>query len=536
MNKAIIGALLLAIMLPCGRAAHAQVEQATVTGGRVQGVLAGDVVSYKGVPYAAPPLGSLRWRAPQPVIPWSGIRQADRYAASCMQDPNFVKLFGAPPGLSEDCLYLNVWTAAKSVRDRLPVMVWIHGGGFVGDMASNPVYDGHHFATQGVVVVSIEYRAGAFGFLADRQLSREGGGSSGNYGLMDIIAALHWVGTNIARFGGNASNVTIFGESAGGSVVSMLAASPVSRGLFQRAISESGGSFGSPQFGAEPGMSVRPLAQAEITGERFLAKLGVADLKAARALGADVIQKGLGSGLQNTFGPVVDHHILSGDPVGAYQAGRFNDTPVLIGTNSDEGNLFVRPGTTPAQFEQRVRAGYGPAADAILAAYPHATLSQSSQAAMDLMRDTSFAWQTWKWAMLQSQKGTEKVYLYYFDHRTPRWPQGAPHTEELGYVFGNLDPDRRGPAGPSGPLRPQDRALSALMNRYWVNFATTGNPNGAGLPVWPAFSPGEQQAMYLDSHPAAHSMPNMRKIRALDGYFAWRRKQAANPQAVSRIE
>lgn len=532
MKRTILMTLLAAATLSAGRPALAQVLQASVEGGRVQGVLAGSVVSFKGIPYAAAPVGPLRWRPPQPPIAWSGVREADHFAPTCMQDPRFIKFFGAPPGLSEDCLYLNVWTPAKSASERLPVMVWIHGGGFDGDMASNPVYDGNHLATLGVLVVSMEYRMGAFGFLADPALSREGRGLSGNYGLMDILAALRWVKANIAQFGGDPAQVTIFGESAGGSAVSMLAASPAARGLFERAICESGGSLGSTRYANEPGLSVRPLAQAQLTGQQFLARLGALDLAAARALSADDIEKGMGSGLQGRFGPVVDGQILSGHPYQDYQQGHFNDTPVLIGTNSDEGSLFVRPGTTAAQFEQRVRADYGPAAAAILAAYPHATPAEASQAAMDLQRDTAFGWNTWAWAMLQSQHGRGKVYLYYFDQRTPRWNHGAPHTEELGYVFGTLSPTLKGPAQPSGAVRPEDHALSALMNRYWVNFATTGNPNGPGLPFWPAFTPAAQRAMFLDSHAAAHPAPNLEQLHALDAYFAWRRSQGAKSAAA----
>jgi len=520
------GAALLAAGSFGALAAQAQIQTADVTGGRVQGVLADGVAAFKGIPFAAPPLGALRWRAPQPVVPWSGTRAADRFGASCMQDPTFAKIFGAPPELSEDCLYLNVWTPAKSARARLPVMVWIYGGGFVGGMTSIPAYDGTHFAKKGVVLVSIAYRLGVFGFLAHPELSRESGHGSGDYGLEDMIAGLKWVRANIAKFGGDPSRVTVFGESAGGIAVSMLAVSPAAKGLFARAISESGGSLAPPRYEDVPGENVPPLAVAERAGERFLEKLGAHGIAAARALDAQTLQKALGPGLQRGFWPVIDGHVLTGDAYTLYEKGRFNDTPVLVGTNSDEGSLFVRPGTTPEKFEAQIRAGYGSHAAAILAVYPHATAAEADQAAMDVLRDSTFAWGTWAWARLQSQKGHGKAYVYYFDHRTPQFPKGPSHAAELGYVFGTLGGAGGGPAGLAGPPRPEDLALSELMQNYWVNFARTGDPNGAGLPPWPAFTSASQRAMYLDAHSGARRMPNLKQLEALDAYFAWRRREA----------
>src|SRR5436309_782665 len=244
--------------------AHAQVRGADVTGGKVDGVVTSGIASFKGIPFAAPPTGELRWKAPQPVKPWTGIKDASTWGPACIQDPMFPRLFGAPMTvLSEDCLYLNVWTPAKTAGNKLPVMVWIYGGGFVGGQTSVPLYDGTKLAEKGVVVVSVAYRLGAFGFLAHPDLSRESGKGSGNYGLQDQIAGLQWVKANIAKFGGDADRVTIFGESAGGISVSMLAASPAAKGLFQRAISESGGSFGSARYANEGGVNVPTLKVAE---------------------------------------------------------------------------------------------------------------------------------------------------------------------------------------------------------------------------------------------------------------------------------
>jgi para-nitrobenzyl esterase len=515
----------LVVILLAASPAAAHIGEVQVTGGRVAGTLANGIASFKGIPFAAPPVGELRWRAPQPLKAWSGVKPAATYGPSCVQDALFVKLFGAAPAMSEDCLYLNVWTPAKSAGDALPVMVWIYGGGFVGGMTGIPVYDGTRLAEKGVVLVSVAYRLGALGFLAHPALSKESGKGSGNFGLQDQIAGLRWVKDNIARFGGNPSRVTIFGESAGGIAVSMLAASPAAKGLFQRAISQSGGSFGPPRFGNEGGQSVPPLRVAEAKGQAFLMKLGAADIAAARAIPAEKLQAAQGAGLQatETFWPVFDGDLLPGDQYELYRAGRFNDTPVLIGTNSDEGALFVQGGVTAQGFESLIRAGYGKHADAILAAYPHGTTDQALKAGRDVMRDSAFGWHTWAWALLHSQKGKGKAYVYYFDHRTTRSVNGANHGDEIAYVFRNLSVG--GVLGPPTPLRPEDTAMSELLSSYWVNFAKGGNPNGPGLPAWPAFTADEQRAMHLDANSSARPMPNMTPIKALDDYYAWRRDE-----------
>jgi para-nitrobenzyl esterase len=516
------GAAALWLASPAG----AQVREADVTGGRVSGVAANGIVSFKGIPFAAPPVGASRWKAPQPVKPWTGVRQASSFATSCMQDASAAKLFNAPEGVSEDCLYLNVWTPAKSASESLPVMVWIYGGGFVLGQTSVPLYDGTKLAEKGVVIVSVSYRVGAFGFLAHPDLSRESGKGSGNYGLQDQIAGLQWVKANIAKFGGDPNRVTIFGESAGGISVSMLAASPAAKGLFQRAISESGGSFGSAKYGNEGGVNVPPLRVAEATGKKFLEKLGVTDIKAAREIPAEKIQAAQGPGLSASYWPVFDGDVLPGDQYELYQAKRFNDTPVLIGTNSDEGALFVQPGATVARFEKLVRDGFGPQADAILAAYPHSTDAEALTSTKGIFRESTFAWHTWAWAMLQTEKGKGKAFVYYFDHRTPRSPNGANHGDEIAYVFKNLGGRAIGVPGPPPPVRPEDTRISELMSSYWVNFAKNGDPNGPGLPVWPVFSASAQNAMVFDTMPGERPLPNMAQIKAFDGYYRWLREQA----------
>ena len=517
--------LLIAAQIVIAGIADAQIREAQVTGGRVSGVVTNSIAAFKGIPFAAPPVGDLRWKAPQPVRTWSGVKAASSFAPGCMQDTGLAKLFGAPDAISEDCLYLNVWTPAATASERLPVMVWIYGGAFTSGMTSIPAYDGALLAEKGVVLVSVSYRVGAFGFLAHPELSKESGKGSGNYGLQDQIAGLRWVKENIAKFGGDPNQVTIFGESAGGISVSMLATSPAAKGLFHRAISESGGSFGPARTSNEGGATVPSLKVAETTGQTLLKRLGVADIAAARQLPSATIQGALGGGLASGFWPVFDGDVLPGDQYELYQARRFNDTPILIGTNSDEGITFV-PGTAqPDAFEKAIRGAYGAKADTVLAAYPHATVPESTQSARNIFRDATFAWHTWAWALLQSKHGRGKAYVYYFDHRTPLSPNGAGHAAEIPYVFRTLG-TFKGPAAFVGATRPEDRTMSDLMSSYWVNFAKTGDPNGPGLPPWPAFTESAQTMMYFDATPSARPAPNMTQIKALDEYFAWRRSEA----------
>jgi para-nitrobenzyl esterase len=517
-----LSSVVLAVVFATVGPAPSQIRTAKVSGGEVQGAVSNNISSFKGIPFAAPPVGDLRWKAPQPVKPWSGVKQADAFAPGCMQDPALATFMRAPTNFSEDCLYLNVWTPAKTGSEKLPVMVWIYGGGFGAGATNAALYDGTNLARKGVVIVSTAYRVGPFGFLAHPELSRESGKGSGNYGLQDMIAALRWVKNNIAQFGGDPSRVTIFGESAGGIAVSMLAASPPAKGLFHRVISESGGSFAPVRLANEGGENVPTLRLAESTGKTFLESLGANDIKAARALTAEQIQKGLGSGLTASIGrfwPTADGDVLIGDQYELYQAGRFNDTPVLIGTNSDEGAMFTRPGVTPEAFEKQIRAGYGPRADVILNAYPHDTDAEVFRSSKDIFRESAFAWHTWVWARLQSQKGKGKAFVYYFDHRTPTSPDGANHGSEISLVFGNL-----GAFG--GPPQSGDKELSDLMSSYWVNFAKSGDPNGGGLPMWPAFTEKEQNAMFFDPQPSARPVPNLDKLKAFDAYYSWRREQA----------
>jgi para-nitrobenzyl esterase len=309
--------------------------------------------------------------------------------------------------------------------------------------------------------------------------------------------------------------------------VSMLAASPAAKGLFHRGISQSGGHFGPARAGAGAvaGATSPPLKIAEGTGQAFLKRLGAADLRSARQLPAERIQASAGPALQGAFWPVFDGHVLPGDQYALYQAKRFNDTPVLIGSNSDEGISFSPGTTTPAALEKLLRTGYGAHAEKLLAVYPHATDAAASQSMRNLMRDTTFGWPAWAWALLQSKHGSNKAYVYYFDHRTPISRNGAGHAAEIPYVFGTLG-TFSGPSGLIGTPQPEDRAMSDLMSSYFVNFARTGDPNGPGLPSWPAFTESSQTVMHLDANPSARPVPNLAQIKAMDDYFAWRREEA----------
>ncbi len=522
--RSMIAALCAATALSGAVGAHAAPVSTAL--GQVDGVTVDGVTSYEAIPFAAPPVGPLRWRPPAPAAPWTGVRSATQFAPACMQASTANALLGIPAlPVSEDCLYLNVWTPPHKAGERLPVLVWIYGGGFTSGATAIPTYSGESLARKGVVVVSIAYRLGAFGFLAHPVLSAESGGhGSGDYGLLDQIAGLQWIKQNIAAFGGDPSRVAIFGESAGGIAVSMLAASPRAKGLFQRAISESGGSFAPSRQANEGGENVPTLAAAEAKGSAFLASMGATTLDQARALPAEAIEKAAGPALGG-FWPTADGDVIPGDQYLQYQAGKYNDTPVLIGTNADEGALFIRAITASA-YLANVHALYGAYADRILAAYPGGSDAQALRSSRDLMRDTAFAWQTWAWARLQSRSGKGKVYVYYFNHR-PHYPDlpsfqdwGASHGSEIAYVFGHLDPKT---------ATPEDRAISDALQTYWANFARSGDPNGAGAPVWPAFTEANAAAMHFDNQPNAGTLPNLDKLKVLEGYYAWRR--AGSPPA-----
>lgn len=511
---------IFAAVLLCAASAIGAAPVKTLDG-LVEGTVEDGIDVYRGIPFAAPPVGNLRWRAPQPVKKWPAVRAANEFAASCMQPTRASTLTASALTVSEDCLYLNVWSPAKSADAKLPVMVWIYGGGFMAGSTAIPLYSGEQLAKKGVVVVSVAYRVGPMGFFAHPALSAESEHHvSGNYGLLDQIAGLRWVQQNIAAFGGDPRRVTIFGESAGAISVSMLAVSPLAKGLFSGAISESGGSFGPPRSPGEPGENVQPLAAAEQDGVAYATKMEARSASDLRKLSAEAVASGAGAALGLSW-PVLDGWVIPDDQYKRYAAGQYNDTPILIGTNSDEGALFPMPPTRDAYVEG-VRRRYGPFADAILKHYPPAEQGWL-QSSRDLMRDVGFGWHTWVWARLQSKAGKSKVFYYYFDHAPPRTEDsrfkhaaGAVHAEEMVYVFQHLDQQPL-------PWTAEDRAISEAMATYWTNFAKHGDPNGEGVPQWPAYSEASGAVMHFNAKPEVGKVANLAKIEALDKYFRWRR-------------
>ena len=518
-TAALLAGLCLALCSVSSTVVAADTKPVKVTGGLIRGVSDHGLRTYEGIPFAAPPVGDLRWRSTQPVKPWAGIKHATAFAPECMQNQARNASLGLPiMPISEDCLYVNVWTPAKSAKAHLPVMVWIYGGGFWAGGTSLPMYDGAALARRGVVVVSFGYRLNAFGFLAHPELSAEASDhASGMYGVQDMIAGLKWTKANAAAFGGDPRNVTIFGQSAGGAAVSILAASPEAKGLFERVISESGGRFAPAKNSDEGGSNSVTLASGEKHGQAYLAKLHVSTIAEARKLPADVVMTEAAAE-QGSFQPVQGGRIMPEDAWIAYQNGRFNDVPVLIGSNSDEGAYAIKAATA-AEHEDFIRKGFGEKADALLKAYPNGSDGLTLHSARNIRRDTSFGWQTWAWARQQSEHGKAKVFMYYMTHRPPGTPggQGATHGTELPYVFGH----------PAKTWTAEDMALSDTLAGYWVNFAKHGDPNGPGLPAWPAFSDAAPQVMTLDTPPHPTPVPNMEQLKTLDDYYAWRRSQQA---------
>jgi para-nitrobenzyl esterase len=333
-----------------------------VEDGILQGTPEDGLTVYRGIPFAAPPVGGLRWRAPQPAVKWDGVRQAAKFGPSCVQGRG-PSPTGQGPEMSEDCLYLNVWTPARSARDRIPVLVWIYGGGFNAGATSDPNYSGEKLAQKGVVLVSIAYRVGLLGFFAHPELSAKNPHhASGNYGLLDMIAGLQWIQKNIAAFGGDPGKVTIFGESAGGIAVSMLCASPLAKGLFHGAISQSGGSFGPPRPTTFPGENLKRLPEAEHAGETYARNAGASGIADLRKLPADKLPA-----VRGLAWPIIDGWAIPDDQYKLYEAKRYNDTPILVGYNSDEGASFSPP-KTPEDYIGGVKARYGPFAESLLKA------------------------------------------------------------------------------------------------------------------------------------------------------------------------
>jgi para-nitrobenzyl esterase len=433
-----------------------------------------DVRVYKGIPFAVPPVGNLRWHAPQPPAHWEGVRSGDQFGSMCMQAA-FGGRGGVPaaaPRVSEDCLYLNVWTAAKSAGERRPVLFWLHPGGFNTGSGSQPGFDGEALAQKGVVVVTINYRLGLFGFFAHPELTKESDRhASGNYGVMDQVAALQWVQKNIAAFGGDPKRVTIDGDSAGAMSVGDLMIAPQAKGLFARAIAESGGPIG---LSINP---MRKLADAEQAGVKQAESLGAKSLAELRAKPADELMKAVrGGGF-----PIIDGWLIPDDPGAIFAAGKQNDVPLLVGSNKDEGTFFLQKGPADRFLENSNRR-FGSLADTFFKLYPAGSDDEAYTSQLAAFRD-ELGWVMRNWAEMQTKTGKSKTYLYYFTHEPPAAPGGralgATHGAEASYVFENLTPGRA--------WTDLDRQVADTISSYWVNFATTGDPNGKGLPQWPAF-------------------------------------------------
>jgi para-nitrobenzyl esterase len=495
-----------------------------VEGGELQGVVDEGVVSFKGIPFAAPPVGDLRWRPPQPAAKWTGVRQAADFGADCMQGR-----FGPPPAPgapaprppSEDCLFLNVWRPASATPTaKLPVMVWIHGGGFMGGSGASPFTSGVQLAKQGVVLVSFNYRLGRFGFFAFPALSREHPDETkGNYAYMDQIAALQWVKRNIAAFGGDANNVTIFGFSAGGVSVHSLLASPMARGLFQKAIAESGGSRDSVLTARpmrEDGVDPNYPVSAETIGIDFARSMGIegtdqAALAGLRALGAEQVLRGAPAPEGANAPPIETTPILDGKLVTetaetAYKARHQPRVPLLLGSNSADtaGNrvkattkeqLFARFG----QWSAQAKAAYDPDGSTDLATLVARANDDFGQAEPARFAANAFA------------ANGSPVYLYRFSYvptaMRERMRAGAPHGGEIGFVFGTLT------ARPGTTPSPEDLEVARLAQSYWVNFARTGDPNGAGLPTWPRHDPAQDLIFDFRPDGTAGAGPDPRKAR-----------------------
>ena len=505
-------AALLAVAA-CFQLGTAVAEPVMTDAGALQGLRAGYLTIYRGVPFAAPPVGELRWREPQPVQPWEGVRKADAFAPACLQMG--VSMPGEnPPPVSEDCLYLNVWTPAKSPRTRLPVMVWIPGGGFIAGSAGMPLYWGDRLARKGVIVVTIAYRLGPLGFLAHPELTRESPhGASGNYGLMDQIAALRWVQRNIGGFGGDPARVTIAGQSAGSNSVSLLIASPLAKGLFQRAIAESGGVF-------EP-LQIAPsylLANAERDGEAYAASLGAHSIADLRKLPAPDLLKGNASAVSH---PIVEPYVLPATPYEVFAGGLQSDVPTLIGFNAEEARAFIDLNKVrAATFTSDPPPWWPPPlkSPALLSTFPHATDEEARRSRVELETALRYGWDVWAWARLQASRGHGDVYVYRFDHRPPfpadsiyaDW--GAAHYVELWYVFDHLDQE-------PWPWTPADRRLAELISSYWTNFVKQGDPNGPGLPAWPRFTKQNGRALHLDDPVSAGALPVNSGLEAVENLY-----------------
>ncbi len=515
------------VLTLCAAALHCLALDSSVAidSGRLQGVTAGGVTSFKGIPYAAPPVGSLRWKPPQPPPAWTGVRAATDYGSPCPQPPILEQMWGIKyDRQSEDCLFLNVWTPARTAQERHAVMVWIHGGDFIAGSSGGPgatgaTTDGSALARQGVVVVSVNYRLGPFGFLALPALSRESPRqSSGNYGMLDQIAALEWVRRNIAAFGGDPGNVTIFGESAGAGSVCWLMASPLARGLFERAIAESAVVF----IGAVGRQSAEQ-AGAKLLGDNLAAlrAKSTAEIMAEAKFQDDVF---FGSGAY--WGPVVDGWAIPEDPAAVFRDGHQAAVALIAGTNADEGSVFTAAFaySNVLAYRALLTSRYGALSGAIFSLYPAYFNPQVRPAASHLVTDAFFLASARRMVRAQAPVNGA-TYLYHFTRVSPYarlYGLGAYHGAEIPYVFGNVDAVN---AFVPGAYDNRDRQLAQAMSAAWVRFVISGNPNsgtsGESLAKWPAYTAsGDQYFEFGDTIRAGAAL----HAKAVDTFTAFYEK------------
>ena len=501
MNRSI---LIAAAVFALGTAHAAIDDPVHLDAGMVSGAAtsSSDVRVFKGVPFAAPPVGDLRWRAPKPAAHWDGVRKADQFSPTCMQ--------GSGNASSEDCLYLNVWTGAKTAGDKRPVMVWIYGGGYNTGSGSQAMYDGEALAKKGAVVVTLNYRLGVFGFFSYPELTKESDRrGAANFGIMDSIAALQWVQKNIAAFGGDPKRVTIFGESAGAGAVANLMTVPQAKGLFERAIGDSSA------WSTANVKRLDTLAEAEQAGTKYADGLGAKSLAQLRAKPALEVLKG-GRGV----GPVVDGWLIPEDPGRVFAEGKQTQVPVITGSNRDESFGGAR---SAEAFIEQARKKYGDLADAFLKLYPATSDEQAKESAFYSGRD-EMAFVMRNWARLASKPGKTKSYVYYFTEQPPLVPNAkgggafapgphgsATHVSEILYVFNHLDNSR--------PWTDADRQVADTMSSYWVNFAASGDPNGKGLAKWPVYDEKTKTPMVFGNKPEGAQAPGEAQLAFFQSYF-----------------
>ncbi len=502
------------LILGCSQSVSVK-EYVQTESGKVRGefIDSSGVTVFKGIPFAAPPVGDLRWKAPQPVEKWDGVKECTRFSASPVQSTPvpfmmWTQEFIAPKEpLSEDCLYLNLWTGAEKAGEKRPVFVYIYGGGFNSGSGAVPVYDGEEMAKKGLVFITFNYRVGTLGFLAHPELTAESEyQASGNYGLLDQVEVLRWVNKNCEAFGGDPSNVTIAGQSAGAFSVNYLVASPLTKGLIHRAIAESGGtilSTGNPLRGGG-------LAQAEEAGKKWAESLGATSIEELRAMPAEKILEAQGPGT-----PIVDGYLIPEPVQDIFEKGKQNDIPLILGWNEDEG--FGGPPRPAEAFRKQVKQQFGDKADEFLSRFPVDSDEDALAIQNDLGALLTFGVQSYKWMLLQNQTGESDVFIYRFERDLPyadgMVDHGAFHTGEVPYAYNNLKMSPR-------PWTEIDYKLADEMSDYWVNFAAKGDPNGEGLPTWEPCSTENLKAMIFDEVVKYENLPNADLLKFLEEYYS----------------